>query len=80
MGMMDYRQCKRFAEDRYEKAVIFSPQEKVAERVLDLLEAGHNVESVQRCLLDDVECLAREGDDERVKAIKAFLSFINGKP
>lgn len=56
----------------YEKAVVFSAQEKLAERVLDLLEAGHHVESVQQCLLDDVERLTREGDSDRVKAIRAF--------
>jgi len=77
--MVTYGELKKHATKCYQDSEVFSVEEKVAERVLKLLETGHNVESVGVCLSGDVERLLLEGDEARAEVVRAFLAFIFGK-
>ncbi|GHO52898.1 hypothetical protein [Ktedonobacter robiniae] len=77
--MVTYQQLKKQAEDCYQQAEVFSAEEKVAERILMLLEAGHNVESTYSCLQHDLQYLLLEGDEVRAGVTRAFIEFIHGE-
>lgn len=71
-----FGELKRYATQLKDKADLASQEEKVAEKILDLLEHGHNVESV-------LDILKRQKtkdllDEEDVTALAAAIRFIEG--
>lgn len=78
--MIDTLKLKRYAKRLNTRSENFSAQEKVAYKILDLLDAAHTVSGVRLILRDMLVDARLAEDDELVGATDHALSYIDHSP